>query len=79
MTGRHMGTVTVRGNVNPHMPLTADEVTIPEIFRKVGYLWDNERESYLTENFGGGRKWTCRSLRKILPQNDRTLRIGSSG
>jgi hypothetical protein len=63
MTARHMGTATVRGNVNPHMPLTADEVTIPEIFRKAGYLWDNERESYLTENFGGGRKWTCRSLR----------------
>jgi len=63
MTGRYMGAATVRGNVNPPMPLTADEVTIPEIFRKAGYLWDNERESYLTENFMGGRKWTCRSLR----------------
>jgi len=121
MTGRHMGTATVRGNVNPHMPLTADEVTMPEIFKKAGYrtgafgkwglgippdmhafptrkgfdtfygylhqvhahtyfpdmLWDNERESYLTGNFGGGRKSyshdliTERALKFIDDNHDR--------
>ena len=83
MTARHMGTATVRGNVNPHMPLTADEGPIPT---KAGYLWDNEQESYLTGELRGRPEmdlskftiWLPTSLRrKILPQNDQTSRIGS--
>ncbi|MEP7364392.1 MAG: arylsulfatase [Acidobacteriota bacterium] len=100
MTGRHTGHATVRGNLNPHVPLTPEETTVAQIFQRAGYktgafgkwglgtmpdlhalptrkgfdefygyldqnhahtyypdtLWDNEREIFLTENFGGGRK-----------------------
>lgn len=100
MTGRHTGHATVRGNVQPHVPLTPDETTLAQIFQRAGYrtgafgkwglgtmpdlhalptrkgfdtfygyldqvhahtyypdmLWNNERESHIPENFGGGRK-----------------------
>lgn len=99
MTGRHTGHATVRGNVNPHVPLTAEETTVAQIFERAGYqtgafgkwglgippdmhalptrkgfntfygylhqvhahtyypdmLWNNEREEYLPQNFGGAR------------------------
>ena len=37
MTGRHTGHATVRGNLHPHIPLTADEITLPQIFARAGY------------------------------------------
>jgi hypothetical protein len=88
MTGRHMGTATVRGNLNPHMPLTADEVTIPEIIQKgrlslgqrTGILLDGELRGRPEMDLSKFTIWLPTSLRrKILPQNDRTSRIGSSG
>ncbi|HWR51306.1 MAG TPA: arylsulfatase [Bryobacteraceae bacterium] len=100
MTGKHTGHATVRGNLDPHVPLTPDETTIAQIFQRAGYrtgafgkwglgtmpdlhalptrkgfdtfygylhqvhahtyypdmLWDNERETFIPQNFGGGRK-----------------------
>lgn len=37
MTGKHTGHCTVRGNVDPHVPLLAEEPTVAEIFKKSGY------------------------------------------
>jgi arylsulfatase A-like enzyme len=115
MTGRHPGHATVRGNLEPHVPLTPEETTVAQLFKQAGYrtgqfgkwglgtppdmhalptrkgfdvfygylhqvhahtyfpdmLWDNERESYLEQNFGGqARKYshdliTQRALRFI--------------
>jgi arylsulfatase A len=103
MTGRHTGHATVRGNLEPHVPLTPEETTIAQVFKQAGYrtgqfgkwglgtppdmhalptrkgfdvfygylhqvhahtyfpdmLWDNERESYIPQNFGGqNRKYS---------------------
>jgi arylsulfatase A-like enzyme len=37
MTGKHTGHATVRGNVEPHMPLTPEDVTVAQIFKGAGY------------------------------------------
>lgn len=37
MTGKHTGHCTVRGNLNPHVPLTKDEPTLGNIFHDAGY------------------------------------------
>lgn len=36
MTGRHMGTATVRGNRNPEVPLRPDDVTVGEVLKMAG-------------------------------------------
>lgn len=37
MTGRHTGHATIRGNAEPHVPLSEDEVTLAQIFQRAGY------------------------------------------
>jgi arylsulfatase A-like enzyme len=37
ITGKHTGHATVRGNAQPHVPLTRDEMTLGEVFKNAGY------------------------------------------
>jgi arylsulfatase A-like enzyme len=37
MTGRHTGHATVRGNSEPHVPLTPEEMTVGHVFQRAGY------------------------------------------
>ncbi|HYO81930.1 MAG TPA: arylsulfatase [Bryobacteraceae bacterium] len=37
MTGKHTGHATVRGNVDPHIPLQASEATLADVFQRAGY------------------------------------------
>ena len=38
LTGKHTGHATIRGNSGkPEIPLTADEVTVPQVFHQAGY------------------------------------------
>ena len=37
LTGKHTGHTTIRGNRKPEIPLTAAELTIPQVFKAAGY------------------------------------------
>jgi arylsulfatase A-like enzyme len=37
MTGKHTGHTTIRGNRKPEIPLTSEELTIPQVFKAAGY------------------------------------------
>jgi arylsulfatase A-like enzyme len=37
MTGLHTGHATIRGNLDPHVPLNPGEVTMADIFKRAGY------------------------------------------
>ena len=37
MTGKHTGHATIRGNGAPEVPLRADEIALPQVFKAAGY------------------------------------------